>query len=131
MAGLLVIITAMELTPSGSNIYSASKRVFLAGHAVYRREVTDDKACPTGKVENDNGVCVTAARKRRGTTDCPSGQWKNGECVEKARKRRDDCTSGQWKNGNCVEEARKRREDCPSGQWKNGNCVEEARKRRE
>jgi len=123
---LLVLSGGLGAGAHGGPAYSVGH-----GHGVYRREVTDDKACPTGKVENENGVCVTAVRKRRGTTDCPSGQWKNGGCVEKARKCREDCPSGQWKNGNCVEKARKRREECLSGQWKNGDCVVEARKRRE
>jgi len=140
---LLVLSGGLGAGAHGGPAYSG-------GHAVYRREVTDDKACPSGQWKNGecvekarkrredcpsghywkNGDCVEEARKRR--EDCPSGQWKNGDCVEKARKRREDCPSGQyWKNGDCVEEARKRREDCPSGQWKNGVCVEKARKRRE
>merc|ERR1719369_1937892 len=77
------------------------------GHSMYRREVTDDVPCPSGK--KLNGDCVDARKRREtsGTTDCPSGKWLNGDCVD-ARKRREtsgttDCTSGNWVNGNCVD----------------------------
>merc|ERR1719369_1341000 len=108
---------------------------FIGGHAMYRREVTDDMACPTGQVENINGVCVPAARRTRETTDCPSGKWENGECVG-ARKTREttECPSGKWQNGECVG-GRKRRgtsgsSDCPSEKWKNGECVGDRKRRK-
>merc|ERR1719369_1416504 len=91
-------------------------------HALYRREVTDDKACPSDRWVN--GECVTARNRR---SDCPPEQWVDGKCVP-ARKRRSDCPPEQWVDGECVP-ARKRRSDCPPEQWVEGKCVP-ARKRR-
>merc|ERR1719357_2433136 len=103
IAGLDGDILPLLVLSGGLGAGAHGGPAYSGGHAVYRREVTDDKACP-------------------------SGQWNNGVCLE-ARKRREECSSGEWKDGKCVE-ARKRREECTSGEWKNGKCVE-ARKRRE
>merc|ERR1712000_731430 len=97
------------------------------GHALYRREVNDDNACPNGEERNAAGQCPS--RKRRETpSPCPSGDRNpDGSC--KDRKRRETCPSGDRNpDGSCKD--RKRRDTCSSGDRNpDGSCKD--RKRRE
>jgi len=63
---LLAISGGLGGSPLGGHAYGG-------GHAMYRRAVTDDKACPTGQEENADGECVLERKRRE---DCV--EWVNG-----------------------------------------------------
>merc|ERR1719228_2852354 len=88
------------------------------GHPVYRRAVTDSKACPAGQEVTADGTGCETARKRR-TVSCPNGEkpTADGTSCETARKRRTvSCPNGEkpTDDGTSCETARKRRTvSCP------------------
>merc|ERR1719369_2775239 len=86
------------------------------GHAMYRREVIEKKACPNG--ENDDGSCIEVRKLR--STPCPNGKNADGTC--KARKARSSiCPDGENEDGTCKN--RKRRSTpCPHGKNSDGTC---------
>merc|ERR1719369_1072961 len=92
------------------------------GHAMYRREVIDKKACPNG--ENEDGTCK--ARKGR-STPCPNGENDDGSCIEVRKRRSTPCPNGKNADGTC--KARKARSStCSDGENEDGTCKD--RKRR-